>query len=64
MNTNHIQCERTSNDCPSKRNCNRHESPRSLDFPAAALYVRRPAGSNACDLVQFINVVTTFKEEA
>lgn len=52
MNT--TQCERQSNNCPSKRNCQRHEEPRSIDYPAAALNSRREQGANACDMVIWI----------
>jgi hypothetical protein len=53
-------CERMGNTCPSKHNCHRHEMPRSIETPSAALNARRDAGASACDLVMFINPVTTF----
>ena len=61
MNNSYAQCERQSNNCPSKLNCKRHQDARSFDFPAAALNYRREAGANACDMVIWINgPVTTF----
>jgi hypothetical protein len=64
MTTTNTRCARLGNNCPSKRNCHRHEDPRDIEFTDAALYVRREAGASACDMVSFINQVTTFKEES
>jgi hypothetical protein len=57
-------CERMSNTCPSKRNCQRHESERGMEFSAASLNSRREAGATACDMYMPIKVVTTFVEAA
>jgi len=51
------------NNCPSRRNCHRHEMARSDDCPSAALNCRREKGSSACDMVIFINPITTFVDE-
>lgn len=50
--------------CPSKTNCRRFTERKSQkESIAAALWVRREAGSSACDMVDFVDQVTTFKEE-
>lgn len=55
---------RMGNTCPSKRNCHRHEIPRSEEYTAAALNVRRQSGSTACDMVIWINKPpSTFAEK-
>lgn len=48
--------------CPSKKNCQRHMAPRPLEYVRAALWLRREPGASACDMVAFIEPVTTFKE--
>ena len=50
--------------CPSKSNCHRYTDRKTKgDYIInAALWVRREAGANACDMVIFINQVSTFKE--
>ena len=54
-------CSRTSNTCPSKRNCYRHEKARSEECTDAALNVRREAGANACDMwIPITKPATTF----
>lgn len=50
--------------CPSKKNCQRYTAPRPMEFNRAALWLRREAGANACDMVAWANPVTTFKEAA
>lgn len=50
--------------CPSKKNCQRYTAPRSEDFTRAALWLRREAGASACDMVIFVEPVTTFREES
>lgn len=57
-------CSRMANTCPSKKNCHRHEISRSMEYPDAALNVRREKGSTACDMVIWIEPpATTFVEE-
>ena len=53
-------CE--GNNCPSKDNCRRHKERNSADSVPAALWVRREPGDSACDMVIFIEPVSTFKE--
>lgn len=48
--------------CPSKTNCHRYTGPRPQDYNRAALWLRREAGDNACDMVAWVNPVTTFKD--
>lgn len=50
--------------CPSKKNCRRYtERKTNSDYVVnAALWVRREAGANACDMVMFINQASTFKD--
>lgn len=52
--------------CPSKKNCRRYtERSTSGDYVVnAALWLRREAGANACDLVIWGNPMTTFLEVA
>jgi hypothetical protein len=50
--------------CPSKKNCRRYTE-RSVkgDYVVnAALWLRREAGDSACDMVIWVEPVTTFKE--
>lgn len=49
--------------CPSKTNCKRYtERKCHPETMPAALWVRREAGANACDMVSWVKAVTTFKE--
>lgn len=50
--------------CPSKTNCRRYTERNSHESVAAALWLRREAGTSACDMYLPIEVVSTFKEEA
>lgn len=52
--------------CPSKKNCRRYTE-RSVkgDYVVnAALWLRREAGDSACDMVIWVEPVTTFKAGA
>lgn len=53
------RCE--GKNCPSKNNCLRFldKNPETI---AAALWIRREAGTSACDMYRPINVVSTFAE--
>lgn len=50
--------------CPSKKNCRRYAERISNDLymVRAALWLRRDAGASACDMVIWIDRVTTFKD--
>ena len=48
--------------CPSKNNCRRHTERKNTDAVPAALWIRREAGSSACDLYLPIDTTTTFKD--
>ena len=48
--------------CPSKDNCRRHTDRKNTDAVPAALWIRREAGSSACDLYLPIDTTTTFKD--
>ena len=51
--------------CPSKTNCHRYMTKiPAEDYTRAALWARREAGSNCCDLVSWIKPVSTFKDES
>lgn len=62
ISSNFARCD--GGNCPSKMNCRRYVEPIvNHDYTVkAALWVRRDAGANACDLVEWVNTVTTFKE--
>lgn len=61
ITTNKTHC--AGNGCPSKNNCHNHTVPRDHDYIDAALYVRREAGANACDMFDPVKPVTTFLED-
>ena len=50
--------------CPSKKNCKRYTERKREDALPAAIWIRREAGSSACDMYLPIVVISTFKEEA
>lgn len=50
--------------CPSKNNCRRFTERNRHESIAAALWLRREAGTSACDMYLPIEVVSTFREEA
>lgn len=61
MNQPKTLCAKQGNTCHSKKNCKRFTAPRNEEFIEAALYVRREAGSTACDMYEPVKVLTTFK---
>ena len=48
--------------CSSKDNCRRHTERNRYEAVPAALWIRREAGTSACDMYQPINAVSTFKD--
>jgi hypothetical protein len=62
MNQPKTICAQRSNNCPSKKNCQRFTTARNGESIEAALYVRREAGSTACDMYEPVKVLTTFKD--
>lgn len=62
LNRDIARCD--GGNCPSKHNCLRYtERKVNGDYVVnAALWVRREAGANACDMVMFINQASTFKD--
>ena len=60
MNQIFSTCEGSK--CPSKDNCIRHTERNRYEAVPAALWIRREAGSSACDLYHPINTVSTFKD--
>lgn len=62
ISANTARCD--GGNCPSKTNCRRYteRSGQGDYILKAALWVRREAGATACDMVMWINPVTTFVE--
>ena len=52
------RCE--GNNCPSKNNCRRYTERNSHESVPAVLWIRREAGTSACDMYLPIEVVSTF----
>jgi len=49
--------------CQSMKNCRRYTERNSHESVAAALWLRREAGTSACDMYPPIEVVSTFNAE-
>ena len=62
MNQIFSTCEGSK--CPSKNNCRRYTERKTKgDYVInAALWARREAGANACDMVMWLKPASTFKD--
>lgn len=58
MNEHFATCE--GKNCPSKKNCRRFTDRDACEAVPAALWIRREAGTSACDMYRPIEVVSTF----